>query len=67
MVLVPVLLWRGVPILPAIALGQIVQLPIAVTATAGNLAMGTVDLRTAALIGAMMVPGLLRADASPRR
>jgi uncharacterized membrane protein YfcA len=59
MVLVPVLLWLGVPILPAIALGQIVQLPIAVTATAGNFAMGAGDLRIAALVGAMMIPGVL--------
>ena len=34
----PILLWRGIPLLAAIVLGQIVQLPIALAATVGNTA-----------------------------
>jgi uncharacterized membrane protein YfcA len=59
MVLVPIQLWRGVPLLAAVALGQVVQLPIAATATFGNWMSGGVDFVTAALIGAMLVPGVL--------
>jgi uncharacterized membrane protein YfcA len=57
-VLIPILLWRNVPLLAAIALGQIVQLPIALAATGGNLASGPVDLWTAAMIAAGLVPGV---------
>lgn len=58
-VLMPVLLWRGVPLLAAIALGQIVQLPIALAATAGNLASGPFDLWTAALLALGLCPGVV--------
>lgn len=57
MVLTPILLWRGVPILTAVLLGQLVQLPIALTATAGNLYMGNVDVGAGIGIGLMLVPG----------
>jgi uncharacterized protein len=59
MVLVPIQLWRGLPVLAAIAVGQVVQLPIAATATIGNWIGGGVDLVAAALIGAMLVPGVI--------
>jgi uncharacterized membrane protein YfcA len=59
MVLVPIQLWRGVPLLAAVAIGQIVQLPIAATATLGNMVSGGVDLVAAALVGAMLVPGVI--------
>lgn len=58
-VLVPIELWRGVPLLAAVAIGQIAQLPIAATATFGNWMSGGVDFATAALVGAMLVPGVL--------
>jgi uncharacterized membrane protein YfcA len=58
-VLMPILLWRGVPLLAAIALGQIVQLPIALAATLGNLATGPFSLWIAALVAAGMVPGVV--------
>jgi uncharacterized membrane protein YfcA len=57
--LIPILLWRRVPLLAAVALGQIAQLPIALAATGGNLASGPVDLWTAALVGAALAPGVL--------
>jgi uncharacterized membrane protein YfcA len=59
MVLVPLAVWRGVPLPDAIAIGQLVQLPIAVTASAGFLAAGSVDLATGATLGAILVPGTL--------
>jgi len=57
MVLVPVLLYRGLPMRDAILLGQAVQLPIAALATAGNLYLGGVDVAAGAAIGLMLVPG----------
>ncbi len=66
-VLIPILLWRGVPLLAAIALGQFVQLPIALAATVGNLAMGPVDLWTAAMLGAALAPGVLIGRWTARR
>ncbi len=59
MVLVPLLTWRGSPLLAAIALGQIVQLPIAGVATLGNYASGGVDFAAAAAIGLVLVPGVV--------
>lgn len=58
-VLMPILIWRGVPLLAAIALGQIVQLPIALAATAGNLLSSPVDLSTAMLVAAGLTPGVV--------
>ena len=58
-VLIPILLWRSVPLLAAVALGQIVQLPIALAATGGNVASGPVDFSTAAFIGAAFAPGVV--------
>ena len=58
MVLVPLLLWQGVPLLMAVALGQIAQLPIAFVATAGNLMGGGFNIPLAALIAIILVPGV---------
>jgi uncharacterized membrane protein YfcA len=58
MVLVPVLAWRGAPLLTAIALGQIIQLPVAGVATIGNYASGSVDLMAATVIGLVLMPGV---------
>lgn len=51
LVLVPVLMWLGMPVLMVIGLAQAIQLPIAVLATAGNLYAGTVDLWLGAILG----------------
>lgn len=58
MVLTPMLLWRGLPMLAAISLGQLVQLPIGLTATAGNLYFGDVDIGAGITIGLILVPGV---------
>lgn len=57
MVLVPILVWQRAPMRDAILLGQVVQLPIALTASAGNLYLGGVDVVAGAAIGLMLVPG----------
>lgn len=44
LLLVPLLIWLRVPVLTAVGLGQAIQIPIAVLATAGNLAAGQLDL-----------------------
>lgn len=58
MVLVPIELWRGVPLLAAVAIGQVAQLPIAATATLGNALAGGVDAVAASAIGVALVPGV---------
>ena len=58
MVLVPMQLWRGVPLLAAVAIGQVAQLPIAAMATLGNAMSGGVDAVAASAIGVALVPGV---------
>jgi uncharacterized membrane protein YfcA len=58
-VLMPILIWRGVPLLLAILLGQVVQLPIALAATAGNVASGPFNLWIAVLVAVGMAPGVV--------
>jgi uncharacterized membrane protein YfcA len=58
MVLVPIQLWRGVPLLAAVAIGQVAQLPIAAMATLGNAMSGGVDGIAATGIGLALVPGV---------
>ncbi len=59
MVLVPLLSWRGFPVPAAIALGQLIQLPIAAVATLGNYAAGEVNFALAAIIGVLLAPGVV--------
>lgn len=55
LVLIPILLWMRVPVLAAVGLGQVVQLPIAAFATAGNVVYGTIDLRIAAALSVLQM------------
>lgn len=57
LVLVPILMWLRVPVLTAIGLAQAIQLPIAVMATGGNYAAGTLDLQLGALLGLGLAAG----------
>lgn len=41
-ILLPILLWLDVPVLAAVGLGQAIQLPVAMLATIGNVAVGAV-------------------------
>ena len=49
-VLVPLLLWLGVPVLTAVGLSQAVQVPIAMLATIGHLWTSHFDLRLAVVL-----------------
>lgn len=44
LLLVPILMWQQQPLLGAIGLSQVIQLPISIVATLTNMAMGTLDL-----------------------
>jgi uncharacterized membrane protein YfcA len=70
LVLVPILMWRRVPVLVAIGLSQAIQLPIAVLATVGNVAYGTLDVWIGILLGLGLLAGTwggaLMAHAMPR-
>lgn len=59
LVLTPLLLAKGIPVTEAIVMGQLVQLPIAASATFANLQTGTVQVVTGLVIGALMLPGVL--------
>jgi uncharacterized membrane protein YfcA len=52
LVLVPILMWLDLPVLTAVGLSQVIQLPIALLATAGNLHYGSLDLVLGALLAA---------------
>lgn len=57
LVLVPILIWRGFPVLPAIGLSQAMQIPIAILATAGNLVYGEFNVRMGILLGVGLMVG----------
>jgi uncharacterized membrane protein YfcA len=56
--LVPWLIWLGVPVLAAVGLSQAIQVPIAVMATAGNLLAGTLDLGLGAWLSVGVMIGV---------
>jgi hypothetical protein len=58
LVLVPILLWLGSPVLTAIGLSQAIQLPVSLAATAGNLYHGNLDLRLGGLLAVGMPLGI---------
>jgi uncharacterized membrane protein YfcA len=55
--LMPILLWLGMPVLASVGLAQAAQLPIALTATLGYLALGTLDLGLGLLLGLTVAGG----------
>ncbi len=54
LVLIPILMWLQLPVLTAIGLAQVIQIPIATFATAGNFLYGQPDIA----IGAALAIGL---------
>jgi len=56
-VLVPLLLAFRLPVLTAVGLGQMIQIPVACLATLGALAIGVLDLRLGAILGAGLALG----------
>lgn len=57
LVLVPILMWMRCPILPAVGLAQVIQLPIALLATAGNLGVGEIDIPLAVTLAVGLAAG----------
>lgn len=58
LVLVPILVWLGLPVLTAVGLSQLIQLPLATLATAGNLRYGEVDLALGLGIAVLLMAGV---------
>lgn len=57
LILVPLLTWLRFPVLVAIGLSQIIQVPIAVLATMGNLIHGQIDFMLGAVLAALLMLG----------
>ncbi len=58
LILVPILVWMGLPVLAAIGLSQVVQLPLATLATIGNLRFGEVDIALGLAIAVLLMAGV---------
>ena len=58
LVLIPILLWLHVPVLAAVGLSQVIQLPISAFATAGNLLYGAIDVPLAAALSVLLMAGV---------
>lgn len=57
LVLVPILIWLELPVLTAVGLSQVIMVPVALLATAGNVVNGTLDLALGIGIGVVMIAG----------
>ena len=58
LVLIPILLWLHVPVLAAVGLSQVIQLPISAFATAGNILYGAIDPAVAAVLSVLLMIGV---------
>jgi len=59
LLLIPILIWFKVPVLIAIGLSQVIQIPISASATLGNFLHGQVDIKLALVLALTMVGGTL--------
>ncbi len=59
MLLIPILIWANLPVLTAIGLSQVVQIPISLTATLGNFIHGEVDFHLGLVLALTMAGGAL--------
>jgi uncharacterized protein len=57
LVLVPILISMGVPVLTAVGLSQAIQLPVAIAATFGNVLYGKLDLTLGGILAASLTVG----------
>ena len=57
MLLIPVLIWCKLPVLTAIGLAQVIQVPVSVMATLGNLVHGQVDIHLALWLALILTGG----------
>ncbi len=59
LILVPILLWLGTPVLTAIGLSQVIQVPIAILASVGNVVNEKIDFMLGAWISIFLVAGIV--------
>lgn len=59
LILVPALIFLGLPVLTAVGLSQVIQIPIAAFASIGNWMSGNLDVSLGLMIAAAMVAGTL--------
>jgi hypothetical protein len=59
LVLIPILIWMQVPILTAVGLSQVIQIPIALLATTGNLMFGRIEWLIGIGIATLLVLGVV--------
>ena len=59
LVLIPILIWMQVPILTAVGLSQVIQIPIALLATTGNLMFGRIEWLIGMGIATLLVLGVV--------
>lgn len=59
LLLIPILIWANLPVLTAIGLSQVVQIPISLTATLGNFIHGEVDFHLGLVLALTMAGGAL--------
>ncbi len=57
-ILVPILVWLRLPVLTAVGLSQIIQVPIGALATAGNFAHGRVDVSVGIGLAVILMVGV---------
>ncbi len=57
--LVPVLIWFGVPVRLVVGLGQVIQIPVSLVATVGNLHHGVVELKLSLWLTVVLSAGVL--------
>src|SRR6185437_12740943 len=57
LVLVPILVAASMPVLTAVGLSQVIQIPIAIAATVGNVLYGTLDLMLAGILAVSLTIG----------
>ena len=59
LVLIPILVWMKVPLLTAVGLSQVIQLPVAALATVGNFQHGEVAVGASLAIAVLLVLGVV--------
>lgn len=57
LILVPILVWLELPVLAAIGLSQVIQLPVAILASVGNIMHGTLDFTLGFVIAVVLTAG----------
>jgi len=59
LVLIPILVWMKLPLLTAVGLSQVIQLPVAALASVGNFQLGEVDVGASLAIAVLLVLGVM--------